>query len=162
MTSRTNRMRRLSDLAEKQERQSRRALADAAIEHDAAEAALRSVFLQCREVVEQPDAFSIRFGRGLIEAGWLAEEQRRTERDAAAIAVETQRSAWQNQKSRLDALGRLVDRLADVDSASADRASAHELDDVLTSRLHAARNSGRVAVAEDRIDVDGQWREVPA
>ena len=134
MSARTKRMQRVADLAEKHERRSRRDLVAASDEHERAEAALRSVFLQCREVVEQHDAFSIRFGRSLIEAGWLSEQQRRTERDAAAIAVETKRSAWQQQRTRLDALGRLVDRLADADAEAAVREVERDLDDLINTR----------------------------
>jgi flagellar biosynthesis chaperone FliJ len=127
-------MQRVADLAQKHERRSRRDLVVATGEHERAEAALRSVFLQCREVVEQHDGFSIRFGRSLIEAGWLSEQQRRTERDAAAIAVETKRSAWQQQRTRLDALGRLVDRLADADADAVEREVERELDDLINTR----------------------------
>lgn len=134
MTTRTKRMIRLAELAEKHERRSRQELVRASNEQEAAETALRSVFLQCREVVEQPDAFSVRFGRGLIEAGWLAEQQRRVERDAAIIAVESRRSAWQEQRTRLDALGRLVDRLAEDEEAVAGRVVERELDDLITAR----------------------------
>ena len=134
MSVRTKRMRRLAELAEKQERRTRTDLVAARDEHERAETALRSVFLQCREVVEQPDAFSIRFGRSLIEAGWLSEQQRRTERDAAVIAAETKRAAWQQQRTRLDALGRLVDRLADADADAAEREIERELDDLISAR----------------------------
>ncbi len=127
-------MQRIADLAERQELSSRRALADATNEHEAADAALRSVFLQCRDVVEQADVFSVRFGRSLIEAGWLTEQQRRIDRDAAAISVEISRTAWQRQRTRLDALGRLVDRLADADAEAQDREAAQELDDLLNAR----------------------------
>lgn len=134
MTTRVKRMKRLAELAEKHERRSRQELVRASNEQEAAETALRSVFLQCREVVEQPDAFSVRFGRGLIEAGWLAEQQRRVERDAAVIAVESRRSAWQAQRTRLDALGRLVDRLAEDEAAAAEREAERDLDDLITAR----------------------------
>ncbi len=127
-------MQRIADLAERQELSSRRALADATNEHEAADAALRSVFLQCRDVVEQADVFSVRFGRSLIEAGWLTEQQRGIDRDAAAISVEISRTAWQRQRTRLDALGRLVDRLADADAEAQDREAAQELDDLLNAR----------------------------
>lgn len=134
MTTRTTRMKRLAGLAEKHERRSRQELVRASNEQEAAETALRSVFLQCREIVEQPNAFSVRFGRGLIEAGWLAEQQRRVERDAAAIAVERRRSAWQAQRTRLDALGRLVDRLAEDEAAAAERGVERELEDLINAR----------------------------
>lgn len=127
-------MKRLADLAEKHERRSHQELVQASSEQEAAEAALRSVFLQCREIVEQPDAFSVRFGRGLIEAGWLAEEQRRVERDAAAIAVENRRTAWQEQRTRLDALGRLIDRLSEAETAAAEREAERELEDLINAR----------------------------
>jgi len=127
-------MQRLADLAEKHERRSRRDLVAATDERERAEVALRSVFLQCRDVVEQDDTFSIRFGRSLIEAGWLTEQQRRTERDAAAIAVETKRTAWQQQRTRLDALGRLVDRLAHADADAVEREIERELDDLINAR----------------------------
>ena len=130
-------MQRLSDLTEKHERRSRRDLIEATTRHDAAEAALQSVFLQCRAIVEQPDAFSVKFGRGLIEAGWLAEEHRRSELDAAASHVEARRTAWQHQKTRLDALGRLIDRLAEDEAGAADRAAADELGDIIASRIVA-------------------------
>jgi hypothetical protein len=127
-------MRRLADLAEKHEISSRRAFVAATNDREAAEVALRSVFLQCREVVEQPDLFSVRFGRSMIEAGWLTEQQRRIDRDAAAIAVEVRRTAWQQQRTRLDALGRLVDRLAEDDAAAVDRETEQSLDDVINAR----------------------------
>jgi flagellar biosynthesis chaperone FliJ len=144
MTTRTKRMKRLAELTEKHERRSRQELVRASNEQEAAETALRSVFLQCREVVEQPDAFSVRFGRGLIEAGWLAEQQRRVERDAAAIAVESRRSAWQAQRTRLDALGRLVDRLAEDEEAAAAREAELELEDLINART-ATSAEGAVA-----------------
>lgn len=134
MSTRTTRMTRLAGLAEKQERRSRQSLLKAANERDAAESALQAVFLQCREVVEQPNDFSVRFGRGLIEAGWLTEQERRLERDAAAIAVEHKRSTWQHERTRLDALGRLVDRLAADDLAMATRLAEDELDDLINAR----------------------------
>ncbi len=127
-------MRRLADLTEKREISTRRAFVEATNEREAAEVALRTVFLQCREVVEQPDIFSVRFGRSLIEAGWLTEQQRRLDRDAAAISVEIKRSAWQHQRTRLDALGRLVDRLAEADADAQDREAEQSLEDVINAR----------------------------
>lgn len=145
MSARTKRMQRLAELTEKRERRSRRDLMEATQQHDAAEAALQSVFLQCRQIVEQPDAFSTRFGRGLIEAGWLAQEHHRAERDAAAVDVESRRSAWQQQRTRLDALGRLIDRLGEDETSQVDRAAEAELADLIAARLVAmqeARSNG--------------------
>lgn len=142
MSDRTQRIKRLAEIADKQERRARTELGAAFNERDEAAKALQSVFLQCREVVERPDEFSVRFGRGLIEAGWLAEQQRRSALEAAVEAVETKRSDWQRERTRVDALGRLMDRLAELDAADAARRTENELDDLVSARAMVATNGG--------------------
>lgn len=127
-------MRRLADLAEKQERRSRRALGQALTERDEAAQALQSVFVQCRDVVERPEEFSVRFGRGLIEAGWLAEQERRGALEAAIENANNVQVEWQNERTRVDALGRLLDRLTQADAEDAARKIESELADLVSSR----------------------------
>ena len=135
MNDRTRRMHRLADLAEKHERRSRRALGEAVAERDSAAHALQSVFLQCRDVAQRPDEFSVRFGRGLIEAGWLAEQDRRSALEAAVGVAETRQVEWHKERTRVDALGRLLERLAEVDAEDAARQAEKELSDLVSSRI---------------------------
>ena len=135
MNDRTRRMHRLAELAEKQERRSRRALGAAVAERDGAAHALQSVFLQCRDVAQRPDDFSVRFGRGLIEAGWLAEQDRRSALEAAVDAAETRKVEWSAERTRVDALGRLLERLAEADAEDAARQAEKELSDLVSSRM---------------------------
>ena len=134
MNDRLRRMQRLADIAEKQERRSRRQLSEAVAERDAAAVALQSVFLQCREVAERPEEFSVRFGRGLIEAGWLAEQERRSALESAIDAAEQKQAEWHNERTRVDALGRLLDRLAEAEAEDEARRSESELSDIVSAR----------------------------
>lgn len=137
MNDRIRRMRRIADLAEKQERRSRRALGQAMTEREEAAHALQSVFLQCRDVIERPEEFSVRFGRGLIEAGWLAEQDRRSALEAAIEAANDRQDEWHEERTRVDALERLLDRLNDAEAEDAARAAESELSDLVSSRLVA-------------------------
>lgn len=137
MNDRTRRMRRLADLAEKQERRSRRALGQALTEREQAAHALQSVFLQCRDVVERSDEFSVRFGRGLIEAGWLAEQDRRSALESAIEAANDRQDEWHEERTRVDALDRLLGRLTDAEAEDAVRKVESELGDLVTSRIVA-------------------------
>lgn len=135
MNERTRRIRRLTDLAEKQERRSRQVLNDAVNQRNDAALALQSVFIQCREVMQRPDEFSVRFGRGLIEAGWLAERQRRGALEAAVEAADARMDQWHEQRTRVDALARLLDRLGEVEAEDAARRSENELSDLISARM---------------------------
>jgi len=130
-------MRRLADLAEKHERRSRRALGKALTEREEAAFALQSVFLQCRDVVERPDEFSVRFGRGLIEAGWLAEQDRRSSLEAAIEAANDRQTEWHAERTRVDALDRLLDRLTDAEAQGEVRKVESDLNDLVSSRIAA-------------------------
>lgn len=127
-------MHRLANLAEKQERRSRRALGVAVAERDQAAHALQSVFLQCRDVAQRPNDFSVRFGRGLIEAGWLAEQERRSALEKAIDTADTRQAEWHHERTRVDALGRLLDRLAEADVEDAARMAESDLSDLVSSR----------------------------
>lgn len=137
MSERSRRMRRLADLAEKQERRSRRAFGQALDERDQAAHALQSVFLQCREVASRPEDFSVKFGRGLIEAGWLAEQERRSALEAAIDAADARQMEWHHERTRVDALGRLLDRLAEVEAEDEARRAENELSELVSSRIAA-------------------------
>lgn len=134
MSDRTRRIRRLADLAEKHERRSRGALGAAFTERDMAANALQSVFIQCRDVVERPEEFSVRFGRSLIESGWLAEQQRRTALEVAIDAADDRQAEWHEERTRVDALNRLLDRLTDADAQDAARMAESELSELVSSR----------------------------
>lgn len=131
-------MKRLADLAEKQERRSRRVLGAAISERDAAARALQSVFLQCRDVAQRPEDFSVQFGRGLIEAGWLAEQDRRSALESAIDAAEARQVEWHHERTRVDALGRLLDRLAQADAEDAARQAESQLSDLVSARWAGA------------------------
>ncbi len=106
-------------------------------EREEAAHALQSVFLQCRDVIERPEEFSVRFGRGLIEAGWLAEQDRRSALEAAIEAANDRQDEWHEERTRVDALERLLDRLNDAEAEDAARAAESELSDLVSSRLVA-------------------------
>lgn len=131
-------MQRLADIAETRERRSRRQLGDAIAERDTAAVALQSVFLQCREVAQRPDEFSVRFGRGLIEAGWLAEQERRSALESAIDVAEQKQAEWHNERTRVDALCRLLDRLAEAEAEDEARRSENELSDLVSARFSIA------------------------
>lgn len=137
MSDRIRRMRRLSDLAEKQERRSRRALGVALDEREQAAHALQSVFIQCREVAERPEDFSVQFGRTLIESGWLAEQGRRSALEAAIEAADERQAEWHEGRTRVDALARLLDRLSEAEAEDAARVAERELGDLVSSRIVA-------------------------
>ena len=130
-------MRRIADLAEKQERRSRRALGQALSDREEAAHALQSVFLQCRDVIERPEEFSVQFGRGLIEAGWLAEQDRRSALEAAIEAANERQAEWHEERTRVDALDRLLDRLHEADVETETRRLENELGDLVSSRMYA-------------------------
>lgn len=134
MSARTQRIRRLAELAEKHERRSRGALGAAFNERDKAAYALQSVFIQCRDVAERPEEFSVRFGRSLIESGWLAEQHRRSALEAAIDAADDRQAEWREERTRVDALNRLLERLTDADAEDAARMAESELSDLVSSR----------------------------
>ena len=138
-------MQRIADLAGRQERRSRQALGRAVNDHEQAAHALQSVFLQCRDVVSRPDEFGVRFGRGLIESGWLAEQERRSALEAAIEAVDARQAEWNHERTRVDALGRLLDRLAEAEAEDEARRAESELGDLVSARRVAGQNDHRGA-----------------
>jgi len=134
MNERTRRIHRLAGVVEQQEQRSRRALGVAIQERDDAAHALQSAFLQCRDVVQRPDEFSVRFGRGLIEAGWLAERERRAALVAAVDAADRRLDEWHHQRTRVDALERLKERLQQAETEEVERHAEGELGDLISAR----------------------------
>lgn len=141
MNERHRRMHRLAEVVERQEQRSRRALDAANRERDDAAHALQSVFLQCRDVAQRPDEFSARFGRGLIEAGWLAERERRAALEAAVDAADRRLGEWHQHRTRVDALERLIERLRQAEREDEARRSERELGDLVSSRSVALADS---------------------
>ncbi len=135
MNERIRRMQRLAELAERHERLARRSLGQAITDRDSAAVALQSVFIQCREVAERPDEFGVRFGRGLIESGWLAEQERRSALESAIENTEDRRHEWSEQRTRVDALDRMLDRLHEAHVKDVARREESELNDLVSSRL---------------------------
>ena len=136
--TRLTRMQRVAHIAEKSEQISRRDVALAGRELDAARSSLASVWLQCEEIANNTEDIPLAFGRALLENGWLLAEQRETLVDAAEDRLEARRLAWSEQRHRVDALLRLVTRLRDAEIDDRMKREQHDLDDIVSSRFAAS------------------------
>lgn len=134
MMTRTNRTKRLADVATKAERQAHQRLAAASNELRDAEESLEEIFIGCRRVAESSDELSVRFGRALIESGWLAAQEQQARCVSASAEVAERSEEWSERRSRVDALGRLLDRLRAADAEEKARLEVEALEDVIASR----------------------------
>ena len=127
-------MQRVAKLVDTKEGEARRDLAAANRTAAAADDALEAVFEQCRQIATNDNELSLRFGRALIESGWLAVAERQAVCDQATAVATDKRIAWQGQRTRLDALGRLIERLQQLDTVETARQFDKDLDDLINAR----------------------------
>ncbi len=136
--TRLKRMQRVAHIAEKSEQIARRDVALAGHELEEARASLASVWIQCEEIANSTEAMPLALGRALLETGWLLAEERESLVDQALDRLEARRATWDQQRTRLDALGRLVTRLGEAEIEDRAKRERHELDDLVSSR-HAGQ-----------------------
>ncbi len=159
--NRSKRITKIAALAESREGMARLELAVASRETATAEMALLSVFDQCRRAAadstssnppaDNTDQLSVRFGRALIESGWLAASACEEYLQMASRLEERKQDVWNERRTTVDALERLVDRFKLVDDIASARLNDNELDDLINSRSslvgsgvsHGASGGGR-------------------
>jgi flagellar biosynthesis chaperone FliJ len=135
--TRLNRIRRITNMTEKNERAARTEVARANRELDDARASLESVWNQCRAAADNDSELPLKFGRALVETGWILADERTSSVNDATERLEQRTSAWAEQRTRLDALGRLVDRLEEADRSDQARRDQNDLDDIVATRYIA-------------------------
>lgn len=130
---RTARVKRLTELMELKKRQAKhelsmaqRALADATASAD-------SVRSQCRKLVHDEN-IPVVFGQMLAHAGTRSLAIRMAEQVAMAASADESRRLWAIEHRRVDALGRLSDRLASMAEIDRSRRVESELDDTANAR----------------------------
>ena len=133
--TRMKRMKRVADVAKTAERLAHQRVAASSNELHDAEQSLEEIFVGCRQVADSSDDLSIRFGRTLIESGWLAAQEQEARCFNAAAELAERSEEWRGRRSRVDALGRLLDRLQAADSKEQERLRISELEDVIASRV---------------------------
>jgi hypothetical protein len=134
MNRSSERLRRISRLVELRERSARRDLAAARTAHGQARSVLLDVFEQCRAVARDDQELSVAFGRALIEAGWLRAEAQEEACIATAAAVDTAVEQWSEHRNRLDALSRLIERMAESEAAERDQRERADFSELVTAR----------------------------
>jgi len=140
--SRTKRMQRISSLLQIQENEARVALAKAEIEYAAADAAVTSVFEQCRNTAAQAEdgadadagILPLKAARLIVQSGWMEATHRATIRHDAAENAERSRADWQHAHRRHEATTRLVARWEERGRVEADRKTDAQLDDLINAR----------------------------
>jgi hypothetical protein len=137
--NRQKRVRRIADATERSERAARAGVAVAARDLTTAQVSLEEIWDQCRSVAVSDTDLPLKFGRALVETGWLVAEERAAAVRGAEARLAERTTTWSTQKTRLDALERLIGRLDDVDRSERARRDRNALDDLVTSRtIHAA------------------------